>query len=67
MKAGDSLKFKRVCLDDATDIRRRLDTSIGQISKGCSDDLAFEKVSPPDYDSLSASSMEGIFSKALVH
>ncbi|KAI9749349.1 MAG: hypothetical protein M4579_006903 [Chaenotheca gracillima] len=67
MKAGDTLRYRRVSLDDALSIRREVDTYIAQISAYLDRQQSLETLEPLQYTKRSPSSSASKSGKAVVH
>ncbi|EEH44445.1 urea carboxylase [Paracoccidioides brasiliensis Pb18] len=67
MKAGNTLKFRRVTLDDALALRRQVDRFVESIAECCSGKAKFEEVSALNYANLPESKDFGYGTKAVIH
>ncbi|KAI9844288.1 MAG: hypothetical protein M1837_005698 [Sclerophora amabilis] len=67
MKAGDSLRYRRVSLGDALSIRERLDRFLDQIGQLCAGEILPDAISPLEYSELPPSTVSGKWGKAIVH
>lgn len=54
MKAGNTMKYRRVSLDDALAVRRRVEDFIDNVVQCCAGKSSFEQVSRLTYDELPA-------------
>ncbi|KMW67154.1 acetyl-CoA/propionyl-CoA carboxylase [Blastomyces dermatitidis ATCC 18188] len=52
MKAGASIKYRRVTLEDALSLRRRVEDFVGRVAACCSGKARFAEISPLDYSNL---------------
>ena len=66
MKAGDTMQYKRVSLEDALAMRRLVDKFISQITTACSDET-FDKITPLDHSELPPSAVSDKVGKAIIH
>ncbi|KAL8630287.1 hypothetical protein Q9189_003994 [Teloschistes chrysophthalmus] len=64
LKAGDTMQYKPVSLEDALAMRNRLDDFIHNIEKGCAAGSGFDQIEPLDYTKLPTSKDIG---KAVIH
>ncbi|KAL8684872.1 MAG: hypothetical protein Q9218_008094, partial [Villophora microphyllina] len=64
MKAGDTMQYRPVALEDALAMRKRLDDFINDVEKACSTGSGFDGIEPLDYSKLPASNDIG---KAVIH
>ena len=71
MKAGDTMQYLRVSLDDALAARRRVNEFLDDIAKACSRKGDFTAIGAPDYSNLSksltSSAFVGSYGKSIVH
>ena len=67
MKAGDTMQYRRVSLEDALAMRRRVDDFIIAVGKVCSGKSDFDDIEPLDYSNLPPSASSGGYGKAIVH
>ena len=67
MKAGDTMQYRRVSLEDALAMRRRLDSFIDAIARACSGNGSFDNIEPLDYSILPPSVSSGDHGNAVVH
>ena len=66
MKAGDTMQYKRVSLQDALAMRRLVDNFISQITTACSEE-SFDEIMALDYSVLTTSIVSDKSAKAIVH
>lgn len=66
MKAGDTMQYKRISLEDALEVRRKVNHFIDGIAWGCMG-RSFEGVKPLDYSILPPSASEKEHGTAIVH
>ena len=66
MKAGDTMQYKRVSLEDALARRRLVDNFISQVTTACSDEM-FDKVTALDHSELPPPAKSDDVGKAIVH
>ncbi|KAL8764627.1 MAG: hypothetical protein Q9194_006931, partial [Teloschistes cf. exilis] len=64
LKAGDTMQYRAVSLEDALTMRDRLDDFIHSIEKGCAAGSGFDQIEPLDYTKLPTSKDTG---KAVIH
>lgn len=67
MKAGDTMRYHRVSLEDALKMRQRVNGFIDGVAQACSDNGSFAGVEPLDYSELPSSTSSGNYGKATVH
>lgn len=67
MKAGDTMQYKRVSLEDALTTRRRVDDYIDGVAEACSKDGDFSTVRPLDYSQTPPSARSGNHGNAVLH
>ncbi|PGG97465.1 urea carboxylase [Helicocarpus griseus UAMH5409] len=67
MKAGDTLKYRRVTLEDALALRRQVESFIEGIVQCCSGKAKFEDLSLLRYDNLPKSKYSADAIRAVVH
>lgn len=67
MKAGDTMQFHRISLNDALALREKLDAFVNRIASACSRDGSFDSIAPLSYSSLSASTLAGDYGKAVLY
>lgn len=67
MKAGDTMKYREVSLQQALDIRRRIDRYIEDVRKACEGKMSFEKIEPLDYEKTPLSARSSKAGDATVH
>ena len=67
MKAGDSMQYREVSLEQALHIRRRIDDYIEAIGEACADKKSFEKIEPLDYDKSPLSGETNQPGDAIIH
>ncbi len=67
MKAGDSMRYRRVSLSDALAVRRRVNEFLEQVSLACSGKANLHGIEPLDYSELPPSASSGDFGNAIIH
>lgn len=67
MKAGDTMQYRRVSLEDALYTRRLVTGFIDSVGEACSGNGKFEHIMPLDYSQLPASTMPEKLGTAIVH
>lgn len=67
MKAGDTMRYRRVSLSDALAVRKRLGEFLEQVSLACSGKANFHGIDPLDYSELPPSASSGEFGNAIIH
>ena len=67
MKAGDTIQYRRISLEDALAMRRLISHFIERIALACSGKLNFEEIISLDYSLLTMSLTSDRFSKAILH
>ena len=67
MKAGDTLQYRQVSLEQGLKMRRRLDEFIDQIAKVCDGETTFESIEALDYDSLPLSAKSEKQGEGIIH
>ncbi len=67
MKAGDTMRYRRVILSDALAVRKRVTDFLDQVSQACTGKGTFENITPLDYSELPPSASSGDFGKAVIH
>ena len=67
MKAGDTMQYKRVSLEDALAMRKRVDEFISQVGDVCSGSGDFDDVRALDYSVLPSSVTSNKHSPAILH
>jgi len=67
MKAGDTMQYREVSLEQALAMRAQIDNFIGSIGEGCVGRKNFEEIEPLDYDKLPFSGKSEIPGDAVVH
>jgi len=67
MKAGDTMRYRRVSLSDALAVRKRLSDFLEQVAEGCSGKASFDRVTPLNYSNLPPSASTGKFGNAILH
>ena len=66
MKAGNTMQYKKVSLEDALALRMRVNEFIWSIEKACLGEGNFDAVEPLDYTTLLPSAKSGYHGKAVV-
>ena len=66
MKAGDTMQYKRVSLEDALDMRRKLNEYLDGIAWGCMG-RGFQDIKPLDYSALPTSYQTKEYGAAVIH
>ena len=67
MKAGDTMKYHRVSLDNALKLRRRVNDFIDAIANACSGKGDFGAIEPLDYSKVPSSVASGDHGNAIIH
>lgn len=67
MKAGDTMQFHRVSLNDALTLREEIDTYIDEIASACSRDGSFDIIASLNYSDLPPSTLACDYGKAIVY
>lgn len=67
MKAGDTIRYRRVTLEDALTLRRRVEGFVERVAACCSGKAKFEELSPLNYNNLPESKNSTDAAKAVVH
>ena len=67
MKAGDTLQYRQVSLEQGIEIRNRVDHFIDQIRRACAGETNFESVEILDYDSLPLSARSDDSGQGIIH
>lgn len=67
MKAGDTLQYRQVSLEQAIKIRQHVDRFIDQVGKACKGDTSFESIESLDYDKLPLSATAKKPGQGIVH
>ncbi|OJD16028.1 urea carboxylase [Emergomyces pasteurianus Ep9510] len=67
MKAGDTLRYRRVTLEDALSLRRQVEGFVESVVACCSGKARFEELSPLNYNNLPESKGSADAAKAIVH
>ena len=67
MKAGNTMQYKKVSLEDALAVRMRLNRFIDSVEKACHGSGDFDNIEPLDYSTLPPSARSGYHGKAVVH
>lgn len=66
MKAGDTMRYRRISLEDALQLRRRVEDFTDAIAKACSGSRDFAAIEPLDCSTVPSSTTSGGFGKAIV-
>ena len=66
MKAGDTMQYHRVSLEDALKLRRQMNDFIDAINRACSGEGGFDVIEPLDYSTLPSSAKSGDYGKAII-
>lgn len=66
MKAGDSMKYHRVSLEDALKVRKMVDGFIDRVAEVCAGKSDFTGMEPLDYSTLPPSVLSGEYDKAII-
>ena len=66
MKAGDTMQYHRVSLEDALKLRRRLNSFIDGIARACSKNGDFMAIESLDYSILPISTRSGKYDEAII-
>ena len=66
MKAGDTMQYHRVSLEDALKLRRRINDFIDGIAKACSNNGDFTAIESLDYSTLPFSTTAGHYERAVL-
>lgn len=67
MKAGNTMKYHRVSLHDAIQLRKRINGFIAGVAKACSGGGDFASIESLDYSKLPPSASSNDFENAVVH
>lgn len=67
MKAGDTLQYRQVSLEQAIEIRQRVDHFIDQVGKACEGDISFENIESLNYDDLPLSAISEKPGQGIIH
>ena len=67
IKAGDTIKYRRVSLEDALAIRKLVNDFILSVGRACKGEGSFKDIMPLDYSLLPASSMSDKLGIAVLH
>lgn len=67
MKAGDTMRYHRVSLEHALEMRRQINGFIDKVAKACSEKGDCAGIEPLDYSNLPSSTSSGEYGKATVH
>lgn len=67
MKAGNSLQYRQVTLEQAVKIRKRVDLFIDRVGKACRGDASFESIEALDYGSLPLSATSDKPGNGIIH
>ncbi|KAL8829101.1 MAG: hypothetical protein Q9191_002204, partial [Dirinaria sp. TL-2023a] len=67
MKAGDTMQYREVSLQQALEIRARIDQYIGDVGKACSGKMRFNEIEPLDYEKTPLSARSDKAGDAIVH
>lgn len=67
MKAGNTMQYKKVSLEDALALRMRVNRFIDSVEKACQGSGDFDDIEPLNYGTLPPSAASGYHGKAVVH
>ena len=67
MKAGNTMQYRKVSLEDALALRMRVNRFIDRVEKVCKASGDFDDIEPLDYGTLPPSAKSGYHGKAVVH
>ena len=67
MKAGDTMQYRKVSLEQALEMRKRVDQYVEDIGKACKGKLDFDKIKPLDYDKAPLSARSDKAGDAIIH
>ncbi|KAL6715552.1 hypothetical protein ACLMJK_006513 [Lecanora helva] len=66
MKAGDTMQYHRVSLEDALALQKRVNNYIDAVADACSENGDFGAIEPLDYSKLPPSAGSGEYNKAII-
>ena len=67
MKAGDTLEYRQVSLDQGIEMRKRIDHFIDQVAKACAGEADFDGIESLDYDNFPLSATTSTPGQGIIH